>query len=118
MTSPEASAGSLADHLCDAALWDDGHAVWLGDERQQTDSGSEVVHRSIDGDLYGGTAGIALALARLYRHTGTARYLETARGAARHGARWLDRLQPTADLYAGSLGVLLAMAEVAAAAAD
>ena len=118
MTLPEASAQSLADHLCDAALWDDGHAVWLGDERQQTDGGSEVVHRSIDGDLYGGTAGIALALARLYRHTGTARYLETARGAVRHSARWLDRQQPTADLYAGCLGVLLAMAEVAAAASD
>jgi lantibiotic modifying enzyme len=68
-------ARRCGDLLCDTALWEDGSCAWRIDP-----AGDGKVSPPMTG-LAHGAAGMALALLGLYRETGTARYLETARGA-------------------------------------
>ena len=51
-----ALADRIATRLCDDALWHEGRATWLGDEKEEIDGSWEVVHRSIGGDVSGGAA--------------------------------------------------------------
>jgi lantibiotic modifying enzyme len=108
-----ATAAQLADRLCAEALWDGGRATWFGDQMANLDGRWEVVHRDVGGDLYGGTAGIGLALSRLFAATGDDRHRRTSLGALTHAAAWLERTRPPPSLYGGSLGVITAMAEAA-----
>ena len=47
------AAVRAADRLCADAVWDGGAATWFGDDKQFYEGSWEVVHRSVDGDLYG-----------------------------------------------------------------
>jgi lantibiotic modifying enzyme len=111
---PLEMAVAIADRLCDEALVYAGRATWLGDEKENVAGEWEVVHRSVQGDLYGGTAGIALFLTRLFAVTGDARHRTTALAGLAHAVEWQRRTRPTGSLYAGSAGVAAVLAEAGA----
>lgn len=113
-----AAAVRILDQLCQEAVWDDGRAIWLGDERRDVAGTVEVVHASTDGSVYGGTAGIGLVLTRAWQQLGDDRYRDAARGALAHASTWLDRQRPSPSLYSGSLGVIAALAEAGMAFGD
>lgn len=90
--------------LCDGAFWDGGMCCWTGDEA--IDAG-KVLHRSLGGDLYGGTAGVAWFLAHLAGDDDRA--ADTASAAARHA---LSRVSDDGGLYSGASGVACAAAGI------
>lgn len=104
------AAVAIGDELCESAICHDGVAVWTGDERSTE---TDIVHRSLDGDLYGGSSGIALFLAQLAVVTGDARHRETAIAGFRHGVRWCATTRPVFSLYTGVGGVALALQRAA-----
>lgn len=99
--------------LCDDAIWADRRATWLGDQKVPIDEEWEVVHRSVDGDLYGGTAGIGLFLGRLWAVTGDPELGRTALGAVAHALEWAERGHRDLSLHSGLGGVAAAAAELA-----
>ena len=104
-------ADRIASRLCDQALWHEGRAVWLGDEKENIDGSWEVVHQSIGGDVYGGTAGIGIFLSRIWALTASERHRRTAEGAFAFAADWQRRTRAPGNLYSGSAGVAAALAE-------
>jgi len=111
-------AAELGDQLVAEAIWDSGRAIWLGDDRVPIGGDWVVAHRSVDGSLYGGTAGIALFLSRLAAAGGDPAVARTARGALAHAQEWVRRTRPAGSLYSGSLGVAVATGEAARLLAD
>ena len=105
-----AAAAVLGDRFAREAVWHGGRCTWLGDAVEPVGAEWRVVHRSAGGDLYEGTAGIALFLSRLWERTGDPAHLEAALGAIRHSLAWVDR---TADrsLFGGTAGLACAAAE-------
>jgi type 2 lantibiotic biosynthesis protein LanM len=108
------TAAALGRRLCRDALWAGERCNWLGDSMEFTDNAWSVVHRALGPDLYGGTSGIALFLARLHRLTGERLFQITAEGAMAHaGARARD-IASTGRMgfYSGWTGIAYAMAEL------
>ncbi|MEO3863143.1 lanthionine synthetase LanC family protein [Acrocarpospora sp. B8E8] len=109
----------IAEKLVKEALWDGEHATWFGDECVPSPSGEgTVVYRAVDGDLYGGTAGIGLYLARYAAISGDTEAARTARGALAHAANWVRRTRPDGALLSGTAGVATATLEAAELLAD
>jgi lantibiotic modifying enzyme len=92
------------ERLCDDAIWHQGLCSWTGDEAVGPE---RVIHRSLGGDFYGGTAGIAWFLAHLPE--GDERIARTAAAAARHA---LNRISNDGGLYSGTPGIACAVAAV------
>lgn len=111
-------AAAIGDRLASEAIWWEGRALWLGDERERVDTAWETVHRSLGGDLYGGSAGIGLFLTRLWMATGERNHRQAALGALRHAVAWTDSTRPPSSLYSGAGGVACAAAEAAVALGD
>jgi lantibiotic modifying enzyme len=110
----EKAVTRIAEHLVREAVRDGDRATWFGDDRVAGPSGDgAVVHRAVDGDLYGGTAGIGLFLARYAVHTGDAGAARTARQALTHAAGWVRRTRPRFALLSGAAGVCTALADAA-----
>lgn len=76
-----AVAEHLARQLCRDALRADGACNWLGWSMEPVADRFEPVIRSFGADLYGGTTGIALFLARVAALTGDRLIRQTALGA-------------------------------------
>lgn len=110
-TLSEAAAG-IGDRLAREAIWHDGACTWLGDSVQPVNGEWQVVYRSCGGDLYEGTAGIALFLARLGLATGDGSHRRAAIGGARHALDWADPGDPDTSFYGGTTGIAWAAAEV------
>jgi lantibiotic modifying enzyme len=110
-----AVADALGARLCRDAVWDGRRCNWLGDSMEPVDGSWQVVHRSFGPDLYGGTSGIALFLARLYKATGEPLFRRTAIGALEQTLSRLDRLAPPyrVGVYSGLTGVAYALAQCA-----
>jgi len=110
-------AVSIGDRLCDEAIVADDQATWSGAQQQLIDGEWQVVEATVGPELYGGTAGIALFLARLGATIGGPVHLEVASQAARHAlASVSPEMGPS--LYAGSAGIAAAVAEVATLTGD
>lgn len=93
------TAARIGDRLRTEAIVHDGRCTWLGDDVELVHGAWEVVHGTVAGELYSGTSGISLFLARLWRVTGDERLREVALGGARQ-ALWLD-----GDAGGGNLGL-------------
>ncbi|HEY0512014.1 MAG TPA: lanthionine synthetase LanC family protein [Thermoanaerobaculia bacterium] len=78
------TAASLGARICRDALWGDGVCNWIGFSMEHLGGRWRHVHRAYGGELYGGTSGIALFLARLHAATGERIFRRTALGAIRH----------------------------------
>ena len=110
-----AVADALGARLCRDAVWDGRRCNWLGDSMEPVDGTWQVAHRSFGPDLYGGTSGIALFLARLYKATGEPLFRRTALGALEQTLSRLDKLVPPfrIGVYSGLTGVAYALAQCA-----
>lgn len=108
------AANAIGADLCRDAIWDGQRCNWLGDSMEFVLGSWQIVHRSFGPDLYGGTSGIGLFLARLYQATGTNIFRTTALGAVEH-ALSLWEAQPAATrvaYYAGSVGIADALIDI------
>lgn len=101
------AADAIGARLCRDALWANGRCNWLGASMEPIGGAWKIVQRTFGPDLYGGTSGIALFLAHLYRFTDEVIYAQTARGALAQAHSRLPDIQPAAriSLYSGTLGV-------------
>jgi len=103
------TAMRLAETLCRTAKWnaDETLCHWQGSTVLDADSEfPRSVTRDLDGDLYNGTAGIALFLSDVARHHPDARLMQTTRGAIRFSFRWASPDAFPLGVYAGRPGLL------------
>jgi lantibiotic modifying enzyme len=108
------AATLIGADLCRDAVWDGGRCNWLGDAMEFVLGSWQIVHRSFGPDLYGGTSGVGLFLARLYQATGEKMFRTTALGAVEHAlSRWESQPESTrVAYYAGSVGIADALIEI------
>jgi len=108
-----AAADEIGRHLCADAIWHEGRCNWIGALPEEGPGGSLVdAYTTLTSDLYGGTSGVAVFLANLYRFTGDVATRKTALGAIRQAvARSVEKLSASnRGLYGGRPGVALAAA--------
>jgi lantibiotic biosynthesis protein len=108
----EAAVG-IGDRLVAEAIWHEGRCNWVGASPQEGPGGSlAITYSALGPDLYGGTSGVALFLAELYRATGERDLKRTARGALRQALSSSTELPEGVrpSLYGGGLGIALAAA--------
>lgn len=108
-------AAGIGRRLADDAIWHEGRCSWVGPSDAEDAWGRVTVsYRSLGPDLYGGTAGIAVFLARLHAACGDPAARRTALGAIRHAVhRSGDVTTPVrGGLYAGITGIALSAAVV------
>jgi lantibiotic modifying enzyme len=110
-----AVAASIGRRLVSDAVWHEGRCSWVGATDEPTVP-QRAEFRALGPDLYGGTAGVGLFLARLCLATRQSSLRRTAVGALRHalGRAALSSPQHRDGFHAGALGVAWAAAEVAA----
>jgi lantibiotic modifying enzyme len=108
------AAAAIGAGLARDALWDGKRCNWLGDVMEHVQRSWQVVHRSYGPDLYGGTSGVSLFLARLFQITGERLFRVAAEGAAEHSISRAEHTPPQARLsyYAGSVGVAHVLVDV------
>jgi class II lanthipeptide synthase len=108
------AAESIGLRLCRDAIWDGPRCNWLGDSMEFTNHAWSVVHRSFGPELYSGTSGIALFLARLHKATGEPAFRIAAEGAMRQALSRLDDVSPAARIgfYSGLTGIAYALIAV------
>jgi lantibiotic modifying enzyme len=118
MQRPEflAAANAIGARLCRDAVWAGDRCAWLGDSMEYVENRWQVVHRAFGPDLYAGSSGIGLLLARLFAMTGEPVLRSTAEAAFRHAAsRLADIPAPSrAGYHAGLPGVADAMIDAGA----
>jgi type 2 lantibiotic biosynthesis protein LanM len=114
------TAASLGRRLAREALWAGERCNWLGDSMEFVDNAWSVVHRALGPDLYGGTSGIALFLARLHCLTGERLFRVTAEGAMTHARSRIEDIPPPGRMafYSGWTGIAYALVELAEAFGD
>jgi lantibiotic biosynthesis protein len=108
-------AWSIGTLLCRDAIWDGGRCNWLGDSMEAHAGEWKVAHKSFGPELYSGTSGIALFLARLHGFRPDGVIAQTARGAFRQA---LSRAGEIPEghrhaLYSGWIGIALALLDAA-----
>lgn len=112
------TATGIAAQLCRDALWDNARCNWLGASMELVGNGWSVVQRAFGPDLYGGTSGIALFLARMYEVTGERIFRKTAEGAIRQAlSRIESNTAPTTRIafYSGYTGLAYVLTEAGVA---
>lgn len=117
--SPETfleTADFLGARLCRDAIWAGKRCNWLGAGEIELMGGARTVaHRACGPDLYAGTSGIAIFLARLYAATGEKVFRLTAEGAIRQALSRLDDFPPATRIgfYTGLTGIAYVLVELA-----
>ena len=110
-----ATADAIGTRICRDALWAGERCNWIGASLAPIDGTWQTVQSSLAPDVYGGTAGIALFLARLAAASGDRVHRATALGAIRHARQHMSRVDSTValSLYSGRLGIDYATIAVA-----
>jgi len=102
-------ADRIGCRLCRDAIWDGGRCNWLGWTIRMESHGPRHVFQPCSPDLYDGTAGIALFLARLSQFTNDATHRDTALAALEQARVRLDGGRPIGfGFYYGAAGVAFA----------
>ena len=78
------TAAEIGAVLCRDAVWSGDRCTWFGDDLNRESAGFVLVYRSLGGNVYAGSAGIALFLAELARATGDSTFAAVARAGAEH----------------------------------
>ena len=109
------TAASLGAKVCRDALWAKDRCNWMGPAMEPLGGRWRQVHKVFGPEFYGGTAGIALALATLQRASGDRVFRRTALGSLRHALARAEDLEPhlRLGLYSGWLGISIAALRVA-----
>lgn len=108
-------AWAIGTRLCRDAIWDGNRCNWLGDSMELHAGEWKVAHRSFGPELYSGTSGIALFLARLHVLRPDPLLVQTARGAIRQALSRAELIPPQYRhaLYSGWVGIALVLRELA-----
>ncbi len=109
------TADQIGCDLCRDAIWDGRRCTWMGWSKEKVAGQWGDVYRSMSPDLYGGSSGIALFLAELYRFTQDKQQLRAVEGAVEHALSNLQMIQDglVFGFYTGYLGVAYAIIRVA-----
>jgi lantibiotic modifying enzyme len=109
-------AASLGARVCRDALWAADLCNWIGPSMEPLQGTWRQVHRAYGPELYGGTGGIGLFLARLHAATGERVFRRTAIAATRHALARAEEIEPPSRIgaYSGWFGICHAALEVAA----
>ena len=110
------TADFLGARLCRDAIWAGRRCNWLGAATVELTGGAQTAaHCACGPDLYNGTSGIALFLARLYASTGEKIFRLTAEGAIRQALSRLDDFPPEerSGFYQGLIGIAYSLVELA-----
>lgn len=101
------TANRIGVRLCRDALWDGARCNWLGDSMEYVGNAWTVTQRTFGPDLYSGTSGIALFLARLFGLTQERLYRTTAEGGLRQAWSRLEDVLSVARVgfYSGLSGI-------------
>lgn len=115
LTTFRETAEGIGSHLCAEAIWTDNLCYWIGNSLSYEDSQWKVVRRPIGPNLYSGTSGIALFLARLFRLVPDPVFRTTAEAAVRYSIAFLDQLNSAANFgfYSGLTGLAYVLHEMA-----
>jgi hypothetical protein len=108
-------AATLGARVCRDALWAGDRCNWMGFSMESLDGRWKQVHRMYGPELYGGTSGIGLFLARLYEATDERVFRNTALGSFRHALARAEDLEPAMRIgaYSGWAGLAQAALEAA-----
>jgi lantibiotic biosynthesis protein len=108
------TANGIAAKLCRDALWSGDRCNWLGSAMEFVENNWTVVHRAAGASLYDGTSGIALFLARLFKHSPERLYRVTAMGGMRQALSRLEDFSPVAHIgfYSGLPGIAYTLLEL------
>ncbi len=109
-----ATADRIGARICRDAIWAGQACNWVGWAQGVVDGRISPLYRAIGFDLYGGTAGIALFLARLYHFTGDSIQKATWKGALNQALGQLETLPDKTRLgfYTGATGVAYVLIEI------
>ena len=111
-----AVAASLGARVCRDALWAGGRCNWIGFSMESLGGRWRQTHRAYGPEVYGGTSGIGLFLARLHAATGEEVFRRTALGALRNALALSEDVEPPARIGAWSGWTGLAAAVLQGAA--
>ena len=109
------TADAIGARLCRDAIWSGQRCNWLGDSMEFVESRWQVTRRTFGPELYNGTSGIALFLARLFACKPDPIFKKTAEGAFHCALSQLESFDPATSFgfYAGLTGVAYALIESA-----
>lgn len=108
------TAVNIGAKLSRDALWAGNRCNWLGDSMEFVGNIWQVAHRTFGPDLYSGTSGIALFLARLFALTDEKLFRITAEGALRQALSKLDAFGAATRIgfYTGLTGIAYVLLEL------
>lgn len=114
------TALSIGTKLCRDALWHERRCTWRGPSTELVDGEWKAVPCTYGPELYHGTSGNALFLARLYRATGEPVLRSVAQGAARQALSRREDITPPmrVGFYTGWAGLAYACVELGEALGD
>lgn len=107
-------AWSIGMRLCRDAIHDGARCNWLGDSMEAHGGEWKVAHKSFGPELYSGTSGIALFLARLHHLRPEPILADTARAAMRQALSRADELpkEYRHSFYSGWTGTAWALIQI------
>jgi lantibiotic modifying enzyme len=109
-------ADRIAARLVRDAVREGRRATWLGDQMDVVNGQWAAVLKPCGADVYSGTSGIAMFLARMHRVAGEPLFARTAEAALEHAVSQLDGVpeQARAALWSGWAGVAWALLDAGA----
>lgn len=101
------TASRIGYSICRDAIWSRDQCNWLGMSVEPYAGNYSNVLKSLSPDVYGGTAGIALFLTRLYEQSQEPFFKETAAGAMKHAIAHAKSIPVSriCGLYSGLTGI-------------
>lgn len=107
-------ADGLGAKLARDAIWQGRQCNWTGDSMELLNGQWQVAHRALGCELYSGTAGVALFLARLHQATRERLFATLARGAAEQAFMHARALPPAvcSGFFSGQLGVAWSLVQL------
>jgi len=110
-------ADRIGARLVRDAVRDGSRATWLGDQMEPIHHQWQPVLKPCGGDLYTGTPGIGMFLARLFRLTGEPLFRVTADAAFSHALSMLDATPPEirVSVWSGWAGTARALIDAGGA---
>jgi len=113
------AAERIGSRLCRDAVHFDNRCTWIGSSMEFIGTSWAVVERAFGAELYSGTSGIALILARLYDLTGETVYRDIAKLAVAQSRKQAENLRKSGfGFYAGMTGLAYAWTEIGEAFGD
>ena len=108
-----AAAERIGRRLCRDAIWSDGRCAWLGWAMEPRAGQWVTAYRAMGTNLYDGTAGIGLFLARLAALTGDPIIRATAEAALAQAMTAMDALAASGEygFHSGLSGIAWACRE-------